>query len=192
MYRPVLIAPPKELPLSVGEAVAHCRVDVSDDNNLIAALVAAAATHLDGWSGVLGRCLVTQTWRQDFDGFARELRLPLAPARAIASVTYLDAAGDAQTVAAANYALLDDARGPFVRFVSGFGAPALQDDRPAVSVTFSAGYGAPEDVPQALKQAMLLLIGHWYENRQAVVAGTTAAVPMAVDALIAPFRRVGC
>lgn len=38
--------------------------------------------------------------------------------------------------------------------------------------------------------AMLLLIGHWYANRESVVIGTiTAEVPMAVDALISPYRH---
>ncbi|NWN92292.1 phage gp6-like head-tail connector protein [Marinobacter adhaerens] len=38
--------------------------------------------------------------------------------------------------------------------------------------------------------AMLLLIGHWYANRESVVIGTTASeVPMAVEALLAPYRH---
>lgn len=192
MYRPVLIKAPAEAPVSVSEAKAHCRVDVTDENNLLQALIAAAVTHLDGWSGILGRCLVRQTWRQDFDGFAWCLRLPLAPAIEVTSVTYKDTAGAEQTVAAPSYQLLADERGPFVRFASTFSAPSLQTDRPAVSVTYAAGYGGPDDVPQAIKHAMLLLIGHWYENREAVVAGSMSAAPMAVDALLTPFRRLGC
>jgi len=41
-----------------------------------------------------------------------------------------------------------------------------------------------------LTTAMLLLIGHWYENREAVVTGSTATeLPMAVHALIGPHRH---
>lgn len=41
-----------------------------------------------------------------------------------------------------------------------------------------------------LTTAMLLLIGHWFENREAVVVGsTTSELPMAVEALIAPYRH---
>lgn len=41
-----------------------------------------------------------------------------------------------------------------------------------------------------LTTAMLLLIGHWFENREAVVIGTIVAeLPMAVEALIAPYRH---
>lgn len=38
--------------------------------------------------------------------------------------------------------------------------------------------------------AMLLLIGHWFENRESVVVGTiTSELPMAVQALISPYRH---
>jgi uncharacterized phage protein (predicted DNA packaging) len=36
-----------------------------------------------------------------------------------------------------------------------------------------------------VRQAVLLLVGHWYANREAVVIGTiTAEVPLAVDRLL--------
>jgi hypothetical protein len=45
-------------------------------------------------------------------------------------------------------------------------------------------------VPAAIKAAMKLAIGHWYENRESVVVGVTAmTLPMAFDALIGPYRR---
>jgi len=44
-------------------------------------------------------------------------------------------------------------------------------------------------VPGPLRQALLLLIGPWYENREAVLVGTVArALPAAVEALLWPYR----
>lgn len=41
-----------------------------------------------------------------------------------------------------------------------------------------------------VEQAVLLLVGHWYANREAVVTGTTStAVPLAVDRLLWPRKR---
>lgn len=191
MHAPVRTAAPAATPVSVAEAKAHLRVENSDEDTLIAGLVNAATSHLDGWSGVLGRALVTQTWRQDFDAFSRKMRLPLFPVASVTSVTYRDANGATQTVAAENYSLLADERGAFVGLVWDFDPPILYDDGPAVSVTYVAGTAAA-DVPAAIKHAILLMVGHWFANREAVVTGTIAVnLPMTVDALLAPLRRIG-
>ena len=43
-----------------------------------------------------------------------------------------------------------------------------------------------------VKAAMLLLIGHWYANRESVAVGQTVAeVPLAVEALLQPYRIYG-
>jgi uncharacterized phage protein (predicted DNA packaging) len=48
----------------------------------------------------------------------------------------------------------------------------------------------PPVVKQTWKQAMLLLIGHWYEHRESVTAGASSVVPMGVDALLWTDRNV--
>jgi len=191
MYRPVLVTPPATTPISLNEAKAHCRIDHSDDNNTFDALILVATSYADGWTGILGRCLVTQTWRQDFDRFNRCLRLPLYPVSAITSVKYDDTSDIEQTVAGSNYDLLDDDLGAFLRFKDTFSFPSIHDDRPAVRVTYSAGYANAAAVPEAIKHGLLLLISHWYENREPIVVGQQAQqVPLAVDALLAPYRRI--
>jgi len=68
--------------------------------------------------------------------------------------------------------------------------------RPAngVCVTFQPGYGdAATDVPKSVRQAMLLLIGHLYENREAVLTTgmNPIVVPMAVESLLYQDRVFG-
>lgn len=190
MYRPVQTAAPDATPLTIEEAKKHLNVEHADDDSYIESLIAAAVARLDGRAGILRRCLMTQTWRQDFDCFARSLLLPLEPVSAIGSVTYKDASGVTQTVAPSSYALLEEDIGPVVRFVQAFTVPAVADDGPAVSVTFTAGYGdEPEDVPQPIRHALLLLIADWYQNRETMVMGRTSVdLPVGVDALLAPYR----
>ncbi|WP_243667487.1 head-tail connector protein [Sinorhizobium medicae] len=50
------------------------------------------------------------------------------------------------------------------------------------------GVSTAAPVPASIKHAALLLIGHFYNNREAVSAERLANVPMAFDMLIAPFR----
>lgn len=195
MHAPVLVAAPAEALISLAEARQQCQVDpeVTEFDTMLDLLVAAATTHVDGYAGILGRALVTQTWRQDFDGFCSRLRLPL-PAAAITSVKWYDdeATPTETTIASTNYELQHDALGSFVRFVDAYSFPSDLAETRAVRVTFTAGYGAAAAVPAAIKQALLLLVGHWFMNREAVNIGNiTSAVPFAVDALLGPYRRVG-
>ncbi len=188
--KPVLTDVPALRPVSLAEAKAHLRVDFSDDDTLISALIDAATAHIDGYTGILARALVTQTWRQDFCDWPgdRVLRLPLAPVASVESVKYFDAANVETTVSeSGNYALLEDARGPYIKFTSDFAAPALYDERDdRIRVTFVAGYGDPSDVPAAIRAAVLLIVGDLYKNRD---AGETAP-NAAATALLTPYRRV--
>jgi uncharacterized phiE125 gp8 family phage protein len=190
MHAPVLVTPPAATPVSESEAKAHLRVDHTDEDGLITSLVKAATAHLDGYSGILGRCMVTQTWRQDFDAFSgRTLRLPL-PAAGITSVKVRSSAGTLSTVSSDDYALKQDALGSYVRFDDGYSYPSDLAQSNGILVEFVAGYGDATAVPDALKVAILLLVGHWFANREAAGA-SMSETPMAVDMLVAPYRRVG-
>ena len=204
MHRPVLSSPPDLPVVSLAEAKVHLRVDHDDDDVLIEGLVRAATEHLDGWTGILGRCLVEQTWRQDFDGFTRELCLPLGPVIAVTSITWRNAAGNLATVPPSAYDLRTDAGGrSLVRFDNDFTFPSGLHESRAVVVNYRAGYetipaqeGPPVvtakvTVPEPLRVAILLLAGHWYQNREATIPAAINELPFAVDALIAPYRRVG-
>lgn len=188
MYRPVLVTAPGSTPVLLTEVKSHLDVTYTDKDTQITALIAAATAYLDGWTGILGRCIITQTWRQDFDRFNRCLRLPLFPVASITSVKYDDESDVEQTIDSSNFALLTDDLGSYVKFIDTYSFPTIHTERPAVRVTYVAGEAA---APDAIKHAMLLLVRHWFDNPTAVVVGVTAqALPMAVDALLAPYRRI--
>jgi len=192
MLVPVRTVAPAADVVSLTEAKAHLKVEHTTDDTLIAGLIAAATQHLDGWSGALGRCLVTQTWRQSFDAFQAcgTIRLALPDVQSVV-VAYTDTAGDPQTLDAANYHLINDVYGAAVVLASGATWPASAERPDAVSVTFVAGYGLAAAVPAPIKAAILLHVGNLYENRSAVDDDSLAPLPMAYDALIGPYRRVG-
>lgn len=189
MLSPVRTAAPSVTPVSLTEVKAHCRVEGTDSDAVLTALLNAAVDHLDGWTGILGRCMVTQTWRQDFSGFGC-MRLPLWPVASISTVTYYDADNAQQTLSTDVYTLRSDALGAYVDLKPDQSWPGVYARPDAVSVTFIAGQAAA-DVPAALKAAILLLTSHWNENREAVSEGSMSPLPFGVSALIAPYRRVG-
>ncbi|WP_196258573.1 head-tail connector protein [Pelagibacterium limicola] len=197
-YPPVLVTPPAILPVTIAEAKVALRIDGSDEDAFIGGLIRAAVAHLDGWTGILGRCLVEQEWRQDFDKFAPCLRLPLWPVISVSSITWRNRAGQLATVAQSGYALKADMLGAYIRFKRDYAAPTDLAEIAAVSVTFKAGYPNTGDdepkstVPEAIKTAILMLLGHWEANREAVNVGNiTTELPLGVAALLAPYRRAG-
>jgi uncharacterized phiE125 gp8 family phage protein len=170
-YTPVLVTPPdaNDPVVTLAEAKAQLRIDHDDEDDLITSLIAAAVAHLDGYSGILGRALVTQTWRQDFDGFDQELVLPL-PVAGITSVKWYD---DASTpveaiVVSTNYELQLDNRGSFLRFIDDFDYPSNLAETRALRVTFTAGYGPASAVPQNIKQWILVNVARQFDDRSSV------------------------
>ena len=188
MHRPILSIAPTSQPISLAEAKTHLRVDASDEDTLIQSLILAAAGHLDGYTGLLGRCMITQTWLQKFDDWAHVMRLPFADIQSVV-LKYTDDDGTQQTVSSDLYTVYQDARGHYIRFEDEFSDPSVGPDYAGVEATMVCGYGAADDVPAPLRAAMLLHIGTLYEYRETMADNVNPS--MAFEALIAPYRRVG-
>jgi len=171
-------------PITLEEAKAHIRVTADDEDDLITALIVAAREWVENFTALV---LVEREVTETFDSFDC-LRLsgwPIAPDATLV-IDYLDGAGVTQP---ADDWWLQAYRRP-ARVTSAIGTtwPTPYSGAGTVMVTYTAGYASAEDVPQALKQAMLLLIGHWYGRRESVVVGATVAeVPLAVSSLVRPY-----
>lgn len=192
MLAPVRTAAPSTNPVTLVEAKAHCDITYDGDDDLIDLLIEAATSRFDGWSGVLGRCIVTQTWRVDLTDWPAcgIIRLPFPDIQSISSVKYYDSDDVEQTVNSSQYAIYHDAKGGFLRFADNFTYPAAYSDRlDAVQVVFLAGFGDASAVPPAIKAAILMTVAHLYENREATTDLNMIEVPHGVRALVDPFRR---
>lgn len=168
-------------PVALAVAKTHCRVLHNDDDAVLTAFAAAARDYVEGYTGLM---LAERTLVLRAGSWADLDRLPVAPVSAIESITYTDAEGALQTLDEAAYALGGEFFAPAVEQADHQPWPFAQFGRP-ITVTCKAGGNAPE----AVRQAMLLLIGHWYENREAVTAGALVDAPHAVDALLANYRK---
>lgn len=185
----VIDAPEGDL-ITLDEAKAHLRVDFDDDNEFIEGLIAAAVAHIDGPAGWLGRALLTQTleWRGDEFGTC-DIFLPFPPVAEVVSIKYDDDDGVEQTVDDAVYRLVGQPSAPRIALAYNETWPTVRWQSEAVRIVYTAGYGTAIDVPKPIKQALLLLIGHWYANREAVNVGTTVIeLPIAVRALLFPYQ----
>ena len=184
------LSAPASTPISLSEAKAHLRVLTNDEDTLITALIAVATTLLEGRHGVLGRALITQQWEHRIDGFPTNgfIELPLPPLQTVEAVKYIDDAGTEQTVDSSDYVVDAELLVGRIRPAYNVTWPSTRCEPHAVRIEFTAGYGVAADVPDPLKQAMLLLIGHFYLNREATSEKTIKGLPFAVEALISGYQ----
>lgn len=185
-----LVTGPAIEPISIAEARQHLRVEALEDDELIAGLIAAARERAEA---VTGRQLIEATYDLSFDEVTCDVIVfPRPPLRAIVSAAYLDSAGVSQTWTDYDS---DKPAGPFaergrLRPVYGSSWPVIGSGRlNAFTVRFTAGYGTKAvDVPRTIRQAMLLMLGAWYEQREDVVMDAVIAMPLGALALLTPYK----
>ncbi|MBW5802042.1 head-tail connector protein [Halomonas elongata] len=178
--------------ITLAEAKLHLRLITSLDeaesytveDTLIQTLIDAAYRHAEERT----RQVFQQGTRTlVLDGFPvgdEAIALPWTPVESVDSVDYIDPGGTSQSLDA--NALRLDARSLYPTLSPQWGSewPATIDEPESVTLTATVG---PDATPPDVRAALLLMIGHLYENREAVVLGTIATdVPLGVEMLLAP------
>ena len=171
-------------PVTLTEAKLHLRVDHTDDNSLITILIQAAREITEQH---LGRSLITQSRTVKLDYFPRcnEITVPYGPLVSVTTLKYYDEDEVQQTMSSTLYWV--DASSDIGRIRVKDAWPGTYDMPNAVEVIYVAGYGAAgSNVPQAIKAAILLIVGHLYENREQV-GDQRYELPFGVETLLAPY-----
>ncbi|TPW28605.1 phage gp6-like head-tail connector protein [Martelella alba] len=156
---PTLVTAPADQPVTLDEAKAHLGVDFADDDGLIDAFIQAATAYLDGYRGVLGRCIMFQTWQI------------AAPDAGTVILPFPDIIAARQD--GTNLTVTETGLGPVVTIAA------------AGNVTFDCQM--PQSQLITVKAIVFMLVSHWYNNRAAGQA-TQARLPMAAECLIASLR----
>ena len=176
--------------LTTAEAKSHLRVDISTDDTLIDSMISAATDYCELYTG---RSFVTRTYRADLSAFADVIELPMRPIISITSIKYYDTNSPSvlTTLASSTYNVVNNV------IYRTFGAswPSRYPRMDSVQITFTAGYAptsspevAAENVPDAVKAAILLIVGELYENRESSITGLMYTKTKTVEMLLAPYR----
>lgn len=182
----ILLTAPMAEPLTLDDARAFLRVEHTDDDTLITALITGARMHLESDTR---RAFITQTWRMTLDAWPVSGRIDVQPAPllTVLAARVLDVDGNAQALDLQSFVpILSGTALAFVPWA--VSAPG----RIAGGIEFDVrvGYGDTAVLmPEPIKQAMRLLIAHWYEHR-GVTEHSRMASPSSVTKLIAPYRLV--
>ena len=190
-----LLTPATVEPVTLAEAKVVCAVDsdLTEENAHIEHLIRSARLFVQGDLGLYGNPvrLAQESWLNGWGYWPRDswFQLRVMPVTAVTFVSYMP---DGQPLV---YMDLDDffleaEQGRLFHITGAW--PTVGLGFAGVSVSFTAGY-APADVSPDLKEAMLAMVAHWFENREAVVAGTeyraeAAIVPKRYDDLMQPYR----
>lgn len=192
-----LVSPPQKEPLTLDEVKAHLRVeyDFTDDDIYIESLISAARRYTEAHSSFF---FMTQSWKLSLDCFPSgtyggEIIIRKRPINEVYSIEYIDDAGVRQTLSNTKYQVDIDCWLTRIRPVYGEVWPTTRRQMNAAEVLFTAGFeNTIEGIPHHLREGLLLLIGHWYENREDTVRGLTiATVPKGYDALVGIERVLG-
>lgn len=157
----VITAPTVE-PVSVETAKSFLRIDGTADDALLAILVPMAR---EKGEQLARRAFTTQTLEMTVDAWPSDYSLKVLrpPLLTVTSVKYLDE--DKVEATWTDY-LVDTKSEPGQIVFNSFPGVTLFESG-GITVRYTAGYGATAaDVPQTIKQAILLLIAYWFENRE--------------------------
>lgn len=175
-------AAPAVEPVSVSEVKSWLKITSSADDSIISSLIIAARQAAENYCNIK---LISQTiaeYWSDFPDNRAELILRFPLVSSITSVAYVDTDGANQTFSTYNA----DLSGVLSRLWPNAQTewPATNEQLKAVTIAYVCGYANAAAVPDAIKTAMYLTIGRWYENRE----DTVKMLPTAAENLLNPYR----
>tara|TARA_R100001509_G_scaffold140040_2_gene94712 strand:- start:6372 stop:6956 length:585 start_codon:yes stop_codon:yes gene_type:complete len=174
--------------VSLSEAKDHLRVSNSADDTLITNLILAATQAAQNYTN---RFFINHSVRMDCDTWEETLYFYKSPVFSSTTIEYYGTSATIYDVWDSSNYIVDKVHEPARLLLQADKSyPDLADRKAAIKITYVSGYGtASTDVPQAIKQAVLLMIGNFYENRQEVVVGRIATeMPKSAQYLLDQYK----
>jgi uncharacterized phiE125 gp8 family phage protein len=185
----ILTAGPVVEPITLNDAKLHARIDGDDEDMLIAALILAARMHIERNLDV---ALVRQSWSLYLDAWPDKpfVELPLGPLISVDAVRLYSPSNSHVTLDPALFVVDAASRRPRLARHQGQSWPLPGRAVNGIEIAFTAGYGeTADDVPMPIRQAIRMLVAHWFEAREPVLFGEPGdPVPANVAHLLKPYR----
>jgi len=174
-------------PVSLTEAKSHLKVDTNADDTYITSIIKAATQLSEEYTN---RFFINTVIDQTCSDFAQLQTLFKSKVSAVAHVKYYDNDNSLQTLSASIYDTQLQYEPSQIQLAENQSFPSITKRNDAVVTRYTVGYGsAASDVPEIIKQAILLTIGNFYQNRNSVVIGRIATeLPMNVKWLLDTYK----
>jgi uncharacterized phiE125 gp8 family phage protein len=148
-------------------------------------LIQTAIDYVDV-TGTLGKAMITQTWGEWIAPNPGTVTLSLGPVQSVSAVKYYDTENAIQTATLSDFYVLGTKGRTTVKPKPGQAWPSTFTRDDAIKIEYVIGYGAARsDVPQTVRHGLMMLIAHWYENRENELMGTISkTLPHGFEALM--------
>ncbi len=178
-----LVTAPSGLVVPLTEAKLNLRVDsdLTVEDGLIRSKILAAQKFCENEFGAR-RQFLSATYEVSLRSWwGCPIQLPSPPLRSVTSIKYYDADDVLTTLATSYYEVKTPIRQRgTVELAADQTWPAFNSSRRLpITIRFVAGYGTAADVPETIKEAIHLVVGWLYQNRE-----PTALEMSAVESLL--------
>ena len=210
---------PSVEPITLEEAKAHLRIDTPDEDALIQSLIMTSRLHVEvalgltlitqTWSCFFDRWPTLRNTRgagplphdaasaapyplSQTQAALDAITLPLSPVKSVDAIRVYADDGTFLNLPLVGFSVDLVSRHPRIMRKNGTLTPEPGRRLNGIEVAITCGFGAQHsDVPAPIRQALLLLVAHWYEHRDPGEIGTVEArVPAAVSNLLANYLPV--
>lgn len=183
--RTAVLTPPTIEPITLQQARNQCNLSPSDTahDDKLTLLIQAAR---EQWENDTDTAVMQQTLTMTLPYFSLEIHLQKRPVQSVVSIVYYDTLDVLSTVDTNIYSL--DAPNRIIRENYLKDWPMTLDRWDAVKVTYIAGYASTSEVPAVAKQAMLLLVAHYFENADMIMSESMMTVST-YEQLVRRFMR---
>ena len=185
-----IVDAPLITPITIEEVKAQLRVEHDDDDTILTRLIDVAVAYTDV-RGALGQAIITQKWAQWINANPpQNVSLILGPVQDVTAIKYYDTDGVLQTDDINNYQVFGTDFATVISPKDSFTWPVSQQRSDAIKIEYEIGYGDEiTSVPQTIRHALMLLIGHWYDNREQTGVDELSNIPFGYEEMLNLHRN---
>jgi uncharacterized phiE125 gp8 family phage protein len=166
-YSLAVVTAPIAEPITLADAKQQCGIadDVAAHDDMLRGYIAAARGTAERYTS---RQLMQATYDLKMPCFPRganPIYIPRAPLQSVTSITYVDGAGDTQTLSTSIYKVLAAREPGLIVLKNSQIWPSTRDEADVITIRYVCGYASAEAIPEGLKLGMLMCVSDWFEGR---------------------------
>jgi len=178
----ITVTQPTEEPVSYQEAKDYLRLGLDQEQTLIESYITSAREFCEKYQN---KTYLTTVYKYVTDDVAFPIVLPNPPIQSVEKIEFQKRDGTITEWDNTNYVVDTSGRFGVIRPAESYELPENLASVNTLQITYTAGNTSTAEVSERVKNAIKLLVSHWYENRVPVSMNTmTYNIQFTVNALL--------